>query len=148
MSLNSTDSSSVSASASASQTASAYPSGSMSAHSSAYPTMSASAYPSAYSTASASASGSVTQSATSTATFVLSPQQIAASKISLNGWIAIFSSVGVLLLCSIILSICYYRKYQKEKLIRLRLEQVEKRMQLQMATTRMSSVRDFMNNRV
>ena len=138
MSLNSTasSSSSVSASASASQMASA--------STSAYPSTSMSAYP----TASASVSGSVTQSATSTATFILSPQQIAASKISLDGWIAIFSSVGVLLLCSIILSICYYRMYQKEKLKRLRLEQVEKRMTLQMATARMSSVRDFMNNRV
>ena len=138
MSLNSTasSSSSVSASASASQMASV--------SASAYPSTSMSAYP----TASASVSGSVTQSATSTATFILSPQQIAASKISLDGWIAIFSSVGVLLLCSIILSICYYRMYQKEKLKRLRLEQVEKRMTLQMATTRMSSVRDFMNNRV
>jgi len=79
---------------------------------------------------------------------MLSPQQIAASKISLDGWIAIFTSIGVLLLCSKILCICYYRKYQKEKLMRLRLEQVEKRLQLQMATSRMSSVRDFMNNRV
>jgi hypothetical protein len=144
MSLNSTasSSSSVSASASASQMAS------VTQTSSAFPSISMSAYPSAYPTTSASVSGSISQSATSTATFILSPQQIVASKISLDGWIAIFSSVGVLLLCSIILSICYYRMYQKEKLKRLRLEQVEKRMTLQMATSRMSSVRDFMNNRV